>query len=141
MAAAYPTGTPNDFTTKVDGVTVIQAAHPNRLQEEVLAIENTIGLSPAGTHGTVKARIEATETAVSAINSSYVSKSGGSLIAPAVGTVGLQIKAVSGQTHNLSEWQNDSGTPQAYITPSGGLVDTKVTPDLDNLYVLTYVFG
>lgn len=45
MAASYP-GSIRVFTTKVNLVDVIDASHPNFLQEEVVAIETTLGTNP-----------------------------------------------------------------------------------------------
>lgn len=46
MPAVYP-GSIKSFTTKVNNIDIIDAAHPNSLQEEVVAIETTLGTNPA----------------------------------------------------------------------------------------------
>lgn len=53
MPAYYPSNLKNDFTTKVDFVTTVFAEHVNSLQEEVAAIESTIGTSPTASSGWV----------------------------------------------------------------------------------------
>ncbi len=45
MPASYPSSLPS-FTTKVDNVDSVVAAHPNDLQAEVLAVQSTVGTSP-----------------------------------------------------------------------------------------------
>ncbi len=45
MAASYPSSTAN-FTTKQNIVDIIDAAHPNVVQDEIVAIESTLGVNP-----------------------------------------------------------------------------------------------
>jgi hypothetical protein len=43
----------------------------------------------------------------------------------AVGNIGVLVRAASGQTANLQEWQNDAGTIQARVTSGGSIVTTQ----------------
>lgn len=155
MAAVYP-GAIRSFTTKVNNIDIIDAAHPNVLQEEVVAIESILGVNPqistAPTTGwigistafsTVSERLANIEKGlVSDTHSQYVSKSGGSIISSSGPTVhGLVVKAAPGQTVNLQEWQLADGTLLAYINPAGNLVTTGTDQELDNLRVISWVFG
>ena len=45
MAASYPASTVV-FTTKQNIVDIVDASHPNIIQEEIVAIESTLGVSP-----------------------------------------------------------------------------------------------
>ena len=45
MTASYP-GSVKVFTSKTNVTDVIDASHPNALQEEVLAIESVLGTTP-----------------------------------------------------------------------------------------------
>lgn len=60
MAASYPASL-KSFSAKADGNTVF-AAHVNELQEEVAALQSTLGTLPAGGSATVKDRIAAVES-------------------------------------------------------------------------------
>ena len=155
--AYYPGNIKSDFTTKVNNTDLVDASHPNLLQNEVIAIETYLGVNPhvgtrtyttsgftTGTsHASVAARLTNLEVGITGdVHTQYVKLVGGSTITNSLtSVVGLTVKGASGQTANIQEWENSSGTALAYITADGGLVDTKVTQDIDNLYVLTYVFG
>jgi hypothetical protein len=156
--AYYPGNIKTDFTTKVNNTDIVDASHPNILQDEVIAIETYLGVNPhvgtrtyttsgftTGTsHASVAARLTNLEVGITGdVHTQYVKIVGGSTItAASSSTKGLIVKAAASQTANLLEFQpSGSTTPLAYITAAGGLVDTKVTEDIDNLQVLTYVFG
>lgn len=157
MAASYPNSTAT-FTTKVNSTDTVDASHPNSLQEEVVAIESILGNNPhistapssggtftatSTTYATLVARLANIETGIVAdTHTQYLKRAGGETITSATSsTKGLTIKGASSQSVNLQEWQNSSGTALAYVTPAGGIVDTKLTEDINNLYVLNYVFG
>lgn len=92
MAATYP-GSVRSFTTKVDVTGIVYAAHPNDLQEEVVAIESILGITPslsttpnAGgsftatttSFATVSARLANIETGIVAdVHTQYVNKTNG----------------------------------------------------------------
>jgi hypothetical protein len=152
--AQYP-GSPITFTTKVNGTDIVDASHPNLIQAEVIAIGSIIGTDPhignlsssfvatSTTWATVKERLENLEAGIIAdTHTQYVKLTGGQTItASTSSTKGLVVKGASSQSANLQEWQTSSGTAVAYINAAGGLVDTKLTSDINNLYVLNYVFG
>lgn len=156
MAASYP-GNVASFTTKVDNTTVVLAAHVNVLQDEVAATQGIIGVNPnVGTntystsgytattsHASLVARLTNLEVGITGdVHSQYVKVAGGSTITSGTAsTKGLVVKGASSQSANLQEWQNSSGTVLASISATGGLTDTKLTADINNLYVLSYVFG
>ena len=155
--AYYPGNIKTDFTTKVNNTDIVDASHPNILQDEVIAIETYLGVNPhvgtrtyttsgftTGTsHASVAARLTNLEVGITGdVHTQYVKLVGGSTITNSnTSDVALTVKGASSQSANLQEWENSSGTALAYITPAGGLVDTRVTEDIDNLQVLTYVFG
>lgn len=139
MAASYPASTVV-FTNKQNVVDIIDASHPNSLQEEVVAIEATVGVnptlsttpSPSGTFigtstsfATVSARIANVETGVVAdTHTQYIRKASdtsNTIVPAAAGNKGLVIRAASGQTANLQEWQNSAGTVVTAITAAGTL--------------------
>lgn len=140
--ASYPSQVAT-FPTHVNITEIIDASHPNNIQGEVVAIESTIGVdpttsttpSPSGTFNgtsttfsTLKARIDNIETGVvSDAHTQYIRKTGdtANVITPsAITTKGLIVKATSGQTANLQEWQTSGGTPTTYINASGALIGT-----------------
>jgi len=140
--ASYPSQIAT-FPTHVNITEIIDASHPNNIQGEVVAIESTLGVdpvtsttpSPSGTfNGTsttfssVKARLDNIETGiVSDAHSQYIRKTGdtANVITPsATTTKGLIVKATSGQTANLQEWQTSGGTATTYINSSGALIGT-----------------
>lgn len=155
MAATYP-GTVRSFTTKVNNIDVIDAAHPNTLQEEVVAIEATLGVNPqisSGLTGTyisagttfasVSARLDNIEKGITGdTHSQYLKSTGGATItASGAAVVPLTVQGVAGQTANLQEWRNSAGTVVAAIASDGSLTDSGAVVEHDNLYVLSWVFG
>lgn len=139
MAASYPTSVAV-FTTKQNVVDIIDASHPNSVQDEVVAIEAALGInpnlsttpSPSGTFvasstsfASVSARIANIETGVVAdSHTQYIRKTSdtSNTITPAAAAnKGLVIRAIPGQTANLQEWQNSSGTVVTAISSTGSL--------------------
>jgi hypothetical protein len=139
MAASYPSSI-RVFTTKTNVTDVVDASHPNSVQEEVVAIQSTLGASPqvstapspSGTFtatstsfASVNARLGNIETGVVAdSHSQYIRKAGdtGNVITPASGTTrGLVIRANASQSAALAEWQNSGGTALASISSTGAL--------------------
>lgn len=136
MAASYPTSV-KTFTPKVNVVDLVQADDPNSLFNEVTAIESVIGTSPslataASTSGwantatdytTINGRLANIEKGVVAdTHTQYAKIAGGSTVIPStISTVGLIVKATSGQTANLQQWQTSAGVSTTYIDSSGAL--------------------
>lgn len=145
MAASYPSSV-KVFPTHVNITEIIDAGHPNTIQDEVVAVENTLGVlpslsttpSPSGTfNGTstlfnnVSDRIANVETGiVSDAHTQYIRKAGdtANVIQPALNTTkGLVIKGAASQSANLLELQNNAGVVVAYIDASGNLTANNVT--------------
>jgi len=57
MTTNYP-GALDTFTTKVDGIDDVMAAHVNELQTDVVAIETELGTLPKGSYADVKTRLD-----------------------------------------------------------------------------------
>jgi len=155
MAAVYP-GTVREFQNKQNTTDIIDASHPNLLQDEVTAIQTTLGANPqvsttpSGTFsatttdfGTVTSRLANIERGVVGdTHSQYVKVAGGSTIQPAAGTtVPLVVRGAASQSANLQEWRNSSGALLAYVSASGILVDAGAASDIDNLSIVSWVFG
>jgi len=121
MTATYPS-TVRQFTAKVDIQDTILADHVNSLQDEVRAVETTLGTSlltssysgsfaQTTTWTSLSARIANIETGL--INGtgsgSFVSTTGGSTITSAGSSVGLAIQPASGNISNQITFKNSSG--------------------------------
>ena len=94
MPATYPASV-RSFTTKVDVTGIVYAAHPNDLQEEVVAIESILGVTPSlsttpssggtfnatsTTFASVSARLANIETGIVAdVHTQYVNKTNGAV--------------------------------------------------------------
>ena len=137
MAASYPSSV-KAFTTHVNVTEVIDAGHPNSIQDEVIAIESTLGTTPsiataasasgwantAIDYTTINGRLANIEKGVVAdAHPQYIRKTGdnANIITPSSGNVaGLVITgASSGQSANLQEWRDSYGNLVAYIDPTG----------------------
>lgn len=148
MTATYPTGVAS-FIAKVNVSDVIDASHPNTLQEEVVAIESTLGTepnrsttpSPSGTFNattnlfsTVGARLNNIETGVVAdTHTQYLRKAGDSanvITANSSAIKGLVLKGAASQSANLLEFQDSAGTVLSYVSPAGAFVGTITPQDL-----------
>ncbi len=133
MAAAYPTGI-SSFINKVNIVDIVDASHPNSLQDEVVATQATLGTepnrsttpSPSGSfngtsnlYSTVGARLNNIEVGVvSDAHTQYIRKTGdtANVIQPSAGTTkGLVIKGNASQSVNLQDWQDSSSNILAKI--------------------------
>lgn len=57
MASSYP-GSIDGFSTKVDDITTVAAADVNDLQDAMVATQGELGLDPAGSEATVRARLD-----------------------------------------------------------------------------------
>lgn len=137
MAATYP-GDVKVFTDHVDITEIVYAAHVNTLQDEVNAIETTIGKNiqvsttvtasstpvfnaNSATYASLALRLANIERGVVGdTHTQYVKNAGGSTITPSSsGTKGIVIQAASGQTANLQEWKNSGGTTVSYVDANG----------------------
>lgn len=132
MTASYPSSV-KSFTTKVDFVDSVLAIHVNDLQDEVNAIQTTLGTSIRTSSGwvgafdtttvtwnNVKDRISNIEYGLKTVFDNYVSSAGGSTItSSAIGIVSLNIKARASQTANLVEFRNSSNTVVSNVDAAG----------------------
>jgi hypothetical protein len=144
MAASYPSSV-KAFTTHVNVTEVIDAGHPNSIQDEVVAIESTLGTTPsvataatasgwantATDYTTVSGRLANIEKGVVAdTHTQYIRKAGDSANVITVGsstTKGLVIKSAVGQSVNLVEWQDSAGTILSYIDSNGNFNGQNVS--------------
>jgi hypothetical protein len=140
VTKAFP-GATRPFTPKVDLVNTIYADHVNALQEEVGAIEDTLGaatltsdytgsFSATTDWETVSDRLVNIERGLAngVASAPYVRNDGDTLQA-AAGTVGLLIKSSAGNSANLFETRNSSNV-------LGFRVDASGTPFVGNKQVL-----
>ena len=155
MAAVYP-GSIRSFTTKANTVDTIDASHPNLLQDEVTAIESILGINPnlsttgsgaytnvATSWNNVSSRLANLENGITGdVHTQYLKLSGGGIVlSTGAATVPLVVRGVASQSANLQEWKNSSGTVVAAISPTGEVLATGATQVLDNLSVVSWVFG
>jgi hypothetical protein len=137
--ASYPTSVVV-FSTHANITEIIDASHPNNIQDEVTAIEATLGVEPrlsttpsssgtftstATTFATVNARLANIETGVVAdTHTQYLRKAGdnANIITANTGTIKpLVLRGASGQSVNLQEWQNNTPTTIASVDQSGSV--------------------
>jgi hypothetical protein len=135
MPASYPAGV-KGFTTKVDFTDLVLADHVNALQDEVRALQATIGTDPQVSGGwvgtldktttswaTLKARIANLEYGV--VNDShtqYTHNTGGDTIqANGAAIIPLKLKGFSSQTADLLRFENAAGTTLTKIDKDGKL--------------------
>lgn len=138
--ASYPSSiiTTATFTPKVNTVDVIDASHPNLIQDEIIAIETALGTTPAQSSAgssshtaaatnfvTVGARLNNIENGVLGdVHTQYVRKSadsGNTITASTSSTKPLIVKGAASQSVTLQEWQNTSGTALASVSQAGNL--------------------
>lgn len=139
MPASYPSQV-RVFLPKQNIIDTVDASHPNSLQEEVVAIESTLGLIPAtsttpnpsGTFNaattnfnTVSARLANIETGIVAdSHTQYLRKTAdganSNRIDAGVATNRpLIVRGALNQSVNLQEWQDSIGVIQSAIQPDG----------------------
>ena len=53
----------------------------------------------------------------------------------------LVVRGIASQSANLQEWKNSAGTVVAAISATGEVLATGATQVLDNLTVVSWVFG
>lgn len=134
---AYPGAIPS-FTQKLNNVDNILAGHINDPQDEIIALASALGVSPnvspststitgyvsgPATWNNVADRITNIEYGVVGdVHTQYVRVTGGSTIVPSTtSTTGVIVKAATGQTANLQEWQDSSGAVVTSIDNTGAL--------------------
>ena len=132
MAAQYPSAV-KSFTTKVDFTDTVLAEHVNSLQEEVNSLENNLGTYVATGSGwvgsfdqvttgwnTLKDRIANIEYGLNTAFNQRVDTTGGSTIQSTSNIVtSLIIKAKSGQSTNILEFQTSAGSVVSKVGTDG----------------------
>ena len=135
MTASYPSSI-RSFSTKRNTLDIVDAADPNSLQEEVIAIQSVIGVNPnistaplsTGTFVTtstaytnLNARLTNIETGiVSDSHTQYLRRTGNeALVNATASNIGLIVKGASSQTADLQQWQSSSGTVVARVKSDG----------------------
>jgi hypothetical protein len=139
--ATYPSQI-KTFVNKSNVVDLIDASHPNLLQEEVSAIQTVVGTNPARSttvtssdtfistqtdFDNVKARIANIEKGVVAdTHSQYIKKTsdGSNVIIPTNATTkGITVRGFQAQTANLQEWQQTVAVTNV-VAAGGGVTFT-----------------
>jgi hypothetical protein len=154
MAASYPSAI-RSFSIKTNVLDIIDASDPNSLQEEVIAIESSLGINPAlSTTPNASSGFTATSTQYSTLaqrlaniengvigdsHTQYIKKAGGEIVTNVTASnVGITVKGAASQSANLQEWKNSANTNVASVSPSGTLTVTSIsTPELDLLNILS----
>jgi hypothetical protein len=152
--ASYPQAFVN-FTTHRNVFDVVDAADPNTIQNEVLAIQGAIGLNPSlstsplstGTFvrtsnqwTTLNDRLANIEQGiVSDSHTQYIRRTGGELIVNASGaTVALTVQGAVNQGVNLMEWKDTTGNVLASVSGTGKITASALNvPDTNNLTVVS----
>lgn len=158
MTASYPNSV-KAFTTHVNVTEVIDAGHPNSIQEEIVAIEATIGTTPsiataatasgwsntATDYTTVSDRLANIEKGVLAdAHTQYIKKTsdGSNVITTGASTTkGLVVKGSADQSVNLVEWQDSSGTVLSYIDQNGNFNGINVSSSSAGMQDIFMVMG
>lgn len=110
MPASYP-GAIKSFTTKVDGVDDVLAAHINDPQLEITAIETELGTDPAGTYTNVKTRLDEMQEPVAA---RYATNAGQNI--PNNTATRVDFEDISYDTHSAVT----TGASWVFTAPSAG---------------------
>jgi hypothetical protein len=157
MPASYPSSV-RPFTIKTNILSVIDAADPNTLQEEVVAIETTLGINPAlstsviatdvflsssSQYSTVALRLANIERGiVGDSHTQYVRKTGNETIVNATASnIAITVRGATSQSANLMEWKTSAGTTVASVSPVGTITASKLeSPEVDQSIILS-IFG
>ncbi len=137
MAASYPTSVAV-FTTKQNITDIIDASHPNSVQEEIVSVESIIGVNPhistapsaggtflstATTFASISARLANLEIGVvSDAHNQYIKKAGDAgniIVAGSSSTKGLIVRGAASQSVTLQEWQTSAGTAVTTVNSDG----------------------
>lgn len=123
MTTVYPSQIDTAITlpTVVDNVTDVEANVVNRLRDAIIAIEAQLGVKPAGVYGTVRARLDAIESAITQGGVVFGGDLSGTLTSQTViGIQGNPITNNSPANGDVLTWNSGLGSwnPQ----PSSGAV-------------------
>jgi hypothetical protein len=157
MAASYPLSV-RPFSTKTNILDVIDAADPNSLQEEVVAIETVVGINPALStapldatgfvrtstqYNTIVQRLANIENGiVGDSHAQYVKKAGNETITNAVASnVALTVRGATSQSANLQNWRTSGNVTVASVSSAGVITATSVVaPEVEQAIILG-IFG
>lgn len=157
MPASYPLSV-RPFTTKVNVVDIVDAADPNSLQEEVVAIETTLGVNPALSTTPVSSnsfanstqfttlvqRLTNIETGIVAdTHTQYIKRTGNEVITNATASnVAFTVRGATSQSANLQNWRNAGNTVVASVSATGvvSAPNGLVAAEIDQLAILS-IFG
>jgi hypothetical protein len=149
MTASYPSSI-RSFSTKRNTLDIVDAADPNSIQEEVIAIEGILGVNPnistaplsTGTFVTtstaytnLNARLANIETGiVSDAHTQYLRRTGNETVVNATASnVPLTIKGAASQSADLQQWKNSSNTVVARIEADGTFMASYIeSTDIEN---------
>jgi uncharacterized membrane protein YkgB len=157
MAASYPSSV-RSFSTKRNTLDIIDAADPNGVQEEIVAIQTVIGVSPnlstapsssgtfsatATTFSTLTARLANIETGIVAdTHTQYLKRSGNEVVTNAnAANVAFTITGASAQSANLQNWKASGGAIVASVSRDGQITASSVNaPEIEGL-IIDGIFG
>jgi hypothetical protein len=134
MTAVFPEGV-KSFTNKEDFTDLVLAEHINSLQNEVTAIQATIGTLPQVTSGyvgafdestvsfsTLKARIQNIERGIKGdVHTQYFKYTGGTIQPANAATVPLTVQGFTSQSSDLLQFKNSGGTTLTKVDAAGKL--------------------
>jgi hypothetical protein len=157
MAASYPSSV-RSFSTKRNTLDIIDASDPNGVQEEIVAIQATLGVSPSlstapsstgtfsatsTTFNTLTARLANIETGIVAdTHTQYVKRTGNEVITNATASnVVLNIVGATSQSANLQNWKSNSGTVLVSVSSNGTLTAASMSSQEIDFLTLERIFG
>jgi hypothetical protein len=134
MTAVFPEGV-KSFTNKEDFTDLVLAEHINSLQNEVTAIQATIGTLPQVTSGyvgafdeatvsfsTLKARIQNIERGIKGdVHTQYFKYTGGTIQPANAATVPVTVQGFTSQSADLLQFKNSGGTTLTKVDAAGKL--------------------
>ena len=126
MATIYPAGldTTVNIPTVINNITPLNATYFNSLQGAIFAIEGALGVNPAGTSGTVAARLTALQNSTSNITLNTQDLGGTYALPLVIGLQGYPISNQQPQTGNVLTWLGSAWAPIAstdLFSPGGDL--------------------
>lgn len=157
MTASYPSSI-RSFSTKRNTLDIIDASDPNGVQEEIVAIQTIVGVSPnlstapsssgvfsatATTFNTLTARLANIETGIVAdTHTQYLKRVGNDVVTNATATnVGLTIIGATSQSANLQNWKTSSGTVVASVSSNGTVTASALTSPEIEFATIERIFG
>jgi len=135
MPAVYPSGV-KSFQSKTDFTDIILAEHVNAIQEEITAIEASVGVSPnvsggyvgafddtTVTFATLSARIANIEKGIKGdVHNQYLKFTGGTIQPANSGTVPLTLQGFTSQAADLLRFTTSAGSVLTKIDKDGKVI-------------------